>query len=209
MAHDHDHEHEHSSGADSPFIFRGEVLALDFINTVINVRGKRRDLLDSPSDLALWWDEVQRQHPYRDRVEGVAPGFDDSLLDSARMLRAALRRIFLSLIDGEPRDSADQQMLNAVLRTGTPALDWSSAERPVWVYHHDEPDAGVLLPVALSALHLLTEGELTRLHRCHNDRCIVLFYDTSKSGTRQWCSTGCFERERSSRRYAERKASGG
>lgn len=55
-------------------------------------------------------------------------------------------------------------------------------------------------------LRLLTEGDLRRLHKCRNERCVLLFYDTTKSGTRQWCSLDCFNRTRSSQRYRQRKA---
>jgi predicted RNA-binding Zn ribbon-like protein len=50
--------------------------------------------------------------------------------------------------------------------------------------------------------------DLSRLRQCHSHhihRCILLFYDTTKSGTRQWCSTACLDRERSARRYEEKK----
>jgi predicted RNA-binding Zn ribbon-like protein len=38
---------------------------------------------------------------------------------------------------------------------------------------------------------------------------VLLFYDTTKSGTRRWCSTSCMNRARSSRRYRERRTSQG
>jgi predicted RNA-binding Zn ribbon-like protein len=48
--------------------------------------------------------------------------------------------------------------------------------------------------VALSAVDLLTRKDHGRLHRCENARCVLLFYDTTKSSTRRWCSTGCMDR---------------
>jgi predicted RNA-binding Zn ribbon-like protein len=57
------------------------------------------------------------------------------------------------------------------------------------------------VPIARSALHLFTEADWRRLHQCKHDRCIVFFYDTTKSGTRRWCSPGCMNRARSIQHY--------
>ena len=64
---------------------------------------------------------------------------------------------------------------------------------------------GPMLAVARSTVTLLTERDLARLHRCANERCVLLFYDTTKSGTRRWCSTACMNRARSISRYQTRK----
>jgi predicted RNA-binding Zn ribbon-like protein len=34
---------------------------------------------------------------------------------------------------------------------------------------------------------------------------VMLFYDTTKSGTRHYCTTACMDRERSRRRYQQSK----
>jgi predicted RNA-binding Zn ribbon-like protein len=53
-----------------------------------------------------------------------------------------------------------------------------------------------LLPIALSAARLTMGGARERLHRCANERCVLLFYDTTKSATRRWCSVACKDRDR-------------
>jgi predicted RNA-binding Zn ribbon-like protein len=77
-------------------------------------------------------------------------------------------------------------------------------EEPLFASHDPGPE-GVLLPIAQSAFALLSGQDLERLHRCANDRCMLLFYDTTKSATRRWCSTACMNRARSSQRYRDRK----
>jgi len=89
-----------------------------------------------------------------------------------------------------------------ILATGYPALDVISEQEMVAVYRTHEANWGaILLPIALSAFHLFTQAEKHRLHKCKNDRCILFFYDTTKSATRQWCSLDCMNRARSLQHY--------
>ncbi|MCI0709703.1 MAG: ABATE domain-containing protein [Chloroflexi bacterium] len=190
------------------FVFVGEALALDLVNTTVVIRGKQRDLLQTPGDLAQWWEAARHQHSHMDRVRDAEPVVDAAFLRDVKALRDALRRLFTAIAEGEEVPDAEIAVLNDVLSMGHPVVEWQAGQEPQMVYdaYHDE-QAGLLLPVALSALKLITEADLTRLHKCHNDRCILLFYDTTRSATRQWCSTACFDRERSLLRYEEKKRS--
>jgi predicted RNA-binding Zn ribbon-like protein len=189
------------------FTFLGESLALDLVNTEIVARGLPRDLLATPSDLAAWWREASASHPQ----EGLEPEISGELLDDAvlirvRTFRAALRAIFSAAIEARSPDTADLEVLNRVLRAGyvVVAFDDTGQAQQRSGSHGVGPDA-LLLPIARSAMTLLTGRDRARLHRCANERCVLLFYDTTKSGTRRWCSTGCMNRARSSRRYHERR----
>src|SRR5581483_1663163 len=53
---------EQTQQDESPFLFRGEALALDLVNTEAMKRGKRRDLLETPQDVARWWQEACEHH---------------------------------------------------------------------------------------------------------------------------------------------------
>jgi predicted RNA-binding Zn ribbon-like protein len=44
------------------------------------------------------------------------------------------------------------------------------------------------LPVAISAVDLLTSSDLGRLKICPAHECEWLFLDDSRNGTRRWCS---------------------
>ena len=67
--------------------------------------------------------------------------------------------------------------------------DWSWAGRP-------DDLARPLWPVARSAVELLTLGDLARVRECPGaGDCGWLFYDTSRNGSRRWCSMeGCGSR---------------
>src|SRR5689334_3536936 len=100
----HHESHSADDQEEGPFTFAGEILALDLVNTVVVVRGKQRDLLQTPEDLAHWWEAAQRRHPAMDRVQGAAPVYDVTLLTSLKTLRDALRPIFTGVITGQPTD---------------------------------------------------------------------------------------------------------
>jgi predicted RNA-binding Zn ribbon-like protein len=88
--------------------------------------------------------------------------------------------------------------LNTILAMGYPALETASGQEMIAVYRPRDDDQGaVLLPLALSVLHLFTRADCHRLHHCNNEHCILFFYDTTKSATRQWCSPACMNRAHS------------
>lgn len=198
--------HEVAAEADG-FLFVGESLALDLVNTAIAVRGRPRELLAVPADLAAWWEAAQARYP-GDGLESVDKSLleDRAALKQVRAFRGALRGIVSAVADERRPQAEELEALNRILRAGYVAIGMDAEGQLHQVTgSHDSGVDGMLLPIARSALGLLTEQEASRLHRCANERCVLLFYDTTKSGTRRWCSTGCMNRARSSRRYRERR----
>jgi predicted RNA-binding Zn ribbon-like protein len=196
----------HTPGMDFPFL--SGVLALDLVNTEVVVRGRRYDLFSSPEDVARWWLEALMHYPDREMVEEEmhAIVWSPSLLMRIKQVRAAIRTLCTNLVKQQPLDQEAFTTLNVILSMGYPALDVVSGQEIVPVYRMREADQGaVLLPLALSAFHLFTQAEKHRLHKCKNDRCILFFYDTTKSATRQWCSLECMNRARSLQHYRQVK----
>lgn len=205
------------------FLFVGEALALDLVNTEAVVRRKPVDLLAAPNALPLWWRAAQARHPAAFAGEGEFGRCPPAAaLPAALALRAALRRIVGAVADrgdGRAIETADLAILNRVVRTEyravavqvaaavevAAAARMAAVLRPV-VGRRGSGPSGALLPVARSAFDLLTANEPTRLHRCGNSRCVLFFYDTTKSGTRRWCSVGCMNRARSAARYRAKLA---
>jgi predicted RNA-binding Zn ribbon-like protein len=190
------------------YVFLSGVLALDLVNTEVIVRGKRYDLFPTPEDVARWWQEALTHHPDGEKVKEEMPTITWSLplLERIKGVRAAIRTLCTNLVEQQAFDGEALMMLNAILATGYPALDVASGQEMVPVYRTREADQGaILLPIALSALHLFTQTERHRLHKCKNDRCILFFYDTTKSATRQWCSLDCMNRARSLQHYRHTK----
>jgi predicted RNA-binding Zn ribbon-like protein len=192
------------------FPFRGGVLALDLVNTEVMIRGKQRDLLMTPQDVLHWWQTACSHYPHRDEVRMASgedlTGYDDELLSALKELRRALRAIFSALIQDTAPGEEDIHLLNDTFKTGYVALELAK-EGGLSVIHRttDTHKGTVLLPIALSALHLIQQGESKRLHQCASDRCILFFYDTTRSATRRWCSLACMDRMRSIQRYRQAK----
>lgn len=193
---------------DARFYFVGGNLSLDLINTAAAVRGRPVELLQDGADLSAWWREASGHYP-----EAALPAFspsllhDDSLLEEVKRLRASLRRIFESVAAARAIPEADLSVLNASLNSGREVIELGAAGQPRLIVRNAGDDvAGALLPLARAAAALLATEEHARLHRCANGRCVLLFLDATKSGTRRWCSTGCMHRWRSSDRYRKRKS---
>jgi predicted RNA-binding Zn ribbon-like protein len=137
------------------------------------------------------------------------PAAAQAVLAEARRLRMALYIMFSALPQARPVPPDALAALNDALaraprRTG---LDQAGA-RLVWVWK-DEVDAldQVLWPVAWSAADLLTAPELGRVRECGGEGCSWLFLDTSRSGTRRWCSMeDCGNRAKARRHYATRRS---
>ncbi len=189
---------------DGPFVFIGDALALDLINTVKIVRGEIIDTLQSADNLRDWWGLAHEHHTQIEHVADEALPFDDAILTTVKGVRDHLHDLFISVIEGQQPDSDDLNVLNWALTTAHPTVKWDTGGHVEYV-SSGEQAAGLLLPAALSAMRLLTQMDLSRLHKCQSNQCILLFYDTTKSGTRHWCSTACMDRDRSRRRYRESK----
>jgi predicted RNA-binding Zn ribbon-like protein len=189
-------------------LFLSGSLALDLVNTEMIVRRKKHDILSSPEDLAQWWQAALAHHLEHEDIVGdgtpIAWTFD--LLEEVKKFRQSLRSLCTGLVEEQTTTPPDLTMLNQILALGYQSVQAMSQGEIIAVYRVYDPQKGrVLLPIALSALWLLTEAERQRLHKCKNDRCILFFYDTSKGGTRQWCSLGCLNRSRSIYHYQQRK----
>ena len=197
-----------SKAVDGGFYFVGDALALDLVNTEDAVRGRRRDLLAAPGAATRWWCAAQIAHPDRVavQVDDNNPLDDAALRDALVALRGAVRGIFGALAAGVVPAADDVARLNATLATGREWLEFTPAGESRLAYRSADRAASVLLPIAVSAVRLATESQRHRLHACANGRCVLLFYDTTKSGTRRWCSLGCKDRDRKMKGY-RRKAS--
>jgi predicted RNA-binding Zn ribbon-like protein len=206
-------EQQHGGSRQTPpamteYVFLSGVLALDLVNTEVVVRGRRYDLISTPEDVARWWQEALMHHPEGAKIkeETQTIAWSPQLVERIKRIRTAIRTLCTNLVEQQPLDQEALTTLNAILAMGYQALDVVSAQELVPIYRLRGAEQGaVLLPIALSAFHLFTEAEKHRLHKCKNDRCILFFYDTTKSATRQWCSLECMNRARSLQHYRQVK----
>jgi predicted RNA-binding Zn ribbon-like protein len=179
-------------------------LALALINTETLDRGKKRDALSSPEALARWWKEVCERCPDECVIPetGTSIAWTDDLLEAVKALRMALRAFVTHVVEQQRVEEEDLRPVNEILVLGYSAIETTEQGGVKAVVRLRDPERGsVLLPIARSAVLLFTTLDWRRLHQCRHDRCIVFFYDTTKSGTRRWCSPDCMNRARSIQHY--------
>jgi predicted RNA-binding Zn ribbon-like protein len=113
------------------------------------------------------------------------------VLDAARELREHLYRVIRPLLDGEPPPGPSLDALSAVVARAHEArlLVLAHGLSLAWGWRDPQRLDLPLLAVALSAADLVTGKAISRVRKCPGtDGCGWLFLDTSKSGTRRWCS---------------------
>ncbi len=188
-------------------LFLSGSLALDLVNTEMIIRGKKHDVLASFDALAAWWKDACKQNPEGQPVVGEEPTvWSIELLTAVKVLRTNLRNLASRMVQEQIVDEEALEPLNEVLALGYPSLQKTEQGTIRQVMRLRDTRMGpIMLPIALSAFRLFTEADWQRIHKCKNDRCSLYFYDTTKSGTRQWCSLGCMNRSRSVQHYRESK----
>jgi predicted RNA-binding Zn ribbon-like protein len=187
------------------FIFLGGNLALDLVNTEYMVRGKREDALLTPADTTRWWEMAQQTYlPTIHRQEHWS--WSEQQVSALRELRKALRDLFETLAARHQANEHQIKELNSLLRQGSFALEVLPEGKVSARYHmRDSQEGEALLSIACAAMDLLTKQDLSRLRACQNEKCMLLFYDTTKSATRHWCSIACSNRARSLQNYRQTK----
>ena len=197
----------------------GERLCLDFANSIEDPRADEpQDFLFSHGDLVRWGRHVglvaDEQFPGLIAEAQVEPNHGEHQLQIALALRGAITRAFTDIARQEAPAADDlalvqkfygQALAEARLTPGNGQFQWSWAEAMQL-----SVQSAVLWPVVASAIELLTRDDLRRVKQCSGPHgCDWLFYDTSKNGSRRWCSMeGCGSRAKM-RRYNARKRQNG
>jgi len=178
-----------------PRLLGGE-LCLDFLNTVDPRHAEDRiDYLTDYHALARWAGHANAIPPVT--VDALLRSATEQPERAAEVLRAAgelreqLYRGIRALLDAKAMPAPSLEVLNDAVATAHNARQLVLAAKSslAWCWRDLERLDLPLLAVALSAADLLTRGDLARVRECPGiDGCGWLFLDTSKSGTRRWCS---------------------
>ncbi len=175
----------------APFLFIAGHPALDFLNTEkANDAGERVELLVATDDISAWLDAAGMP---------AAP-VRDGLLAEARAVRDAIRALIVAWTDDVPAPATPVALLNAILATGAArqqlAPDFTERSESLNAEPHP------LLPVAQSALELLTRHDKSLVRKCAGTGCVLWFLDTTKNKRRRWCRMeGCGNRAKAAAHY--------
>jgi predicted RNA-binding Zn ribbon-like protein len=196
-----------------PFLFVGNQLCLDFINTEMIIRGQRTDLLQEWADLIAWLVQakVLGAGERREVTTGLSRADGERLLGEARTFRGALRVMAEGIVAGKPVSRSTVEAINAVLGQcpGYPQLVRANGRFERRFQTETAGASRLLVPIAEAAGELLCVGDLSLVKKCRSDACILYFYDTTKNHTRQWCSMGlCGNRIKVAAHYRRQKKGG-
>jgi predicted RNA-binding Zn ribbon-like protein len=188
------------------FPFRSGRLSLDFVATLGSRGQLNLERLREPGDLERWLAQAGLGAP------GSASQAD---LTAALRLREAIYG--LVLLDPGRRLPGAARVVNQMAAPAPLAPELDDAGRgSAWVPGGTVTQA--LSSVARDAIDLLSGPLIAQVRSCAGPDCTILFIDTSRPGTRRWCSmeacgnqakSAGLRRQRRQARLASGPASGG
>ncbi len=191
------------------FLFLGNHLALDFVNTYPLIGEERVELLPDFATLLEWFKAAGLMDSKS--VGGMLRKWDGTAkarrtVEDLRTLRETLRAELLRWESGHRVSSAMCAELNELLArypmrarlrpqaSGVRIESWFETAEP----------AQLLAPVVDAIADLFANADRTRVRKC--DSCVGHFLDTSKKGTRRWCSMQLCGNRSKVAAYAARQA---
>jgi|SRR5215469_9364723 len=191
------------------FLFVGNQLTLDFLNTRPVQNGELTELLPDFSALMRWFQAAglmrSREVGHVEQEWGQS-GLARKMLEETRALRETLRKETLAWEDGGAIHHSTVAELNRLMaehpmRT---RLKGNGDECSTELYFTVRKPQDLFAPLAQSAANLFTSVDRTRVRKC--DKCVLHFLDTSKKGTRRWCSMQLCGNRLKVAAYARRKS---
>lgn len=173
------------------FLFVGNHLALDFLNTRPIQDDVSHELLQDFAAVLRWFqaagllssgDRAALQRRWGSSAKA------ESWVEDVRRWRESLRKQVAKWENGETLDSAFVRDLNRRMALH-PMLsrlknNGETASVELWFEPYKAED--LVAPLAHSAAALFAEVDRKRVRQC--GACVLHFYDISKKGTRCWCS---------------------
>jgi predicted RNA-binding Zn ribbon-like protein len=163
-------------------LFVGDHAAIDFINTVHMVSGVLTDTLNSDQDVRRWMVR-----------SGLSPAGPSSAWADGELLRAArqLREIAVKgLESGKAKKRISVRELNAFLSDSLsyPQLVVAGSHSRVKRSYVARTPREFLAPLAESVADLLANADFDLIRQCAGEKCVLWFYDRTKSHHRRFCS---------------------
>src|SRR4029077_1308231 len=173
------------------FLFIGNQLALDFLNTRPVQKGKPSELLPDFSALLRWFqagDLLSSREVGRLQRQWGGSASASRTTERMRQLREKLRREILAWersgsVQHSTRDELNKLMAEHPMRMRL-RTNGKLCSTELWFEPREPGD--LFAPLAHCAATLFASVERKRVRKCA--QCVLHFHDTSKRGTRRWCS---------------------
>jgi predicted RNA-binding Zn ribbon-like protein len=173
------------------FLFVGNHLSLDFLNTRPVMDGNPVELLPDGASLARWLKAAglvpAREGKRLERDWSARPSLT-GLLDELRQFREKLRQAVFQMEAGIVPSPAFVAKVNELLSAHPHIDELFRKDSGLGRRKRFGPQVplDIFAPIADNVASLLTITDKSRLRKCEG--CVLHFYDTSKKGTRRWCS---------------------
>jgi len=193
------------------FLFLGNHLALDFVNTRPVQHGQPLELLPDFSAVIRWFraaDLLAPRHAGELQRRWGGSARARRTVETIWELRERLRNEVFSWEDGaavhgSTRDELNRLMAEHPMRT---RLKASGRVLSTEFYFEPRQPEDLFAPLAHSAASLFAHVDCDRVRKC--DQCVLHFLDISKKGTRRWCSMQLCGNRLKVAAYAARKSMG-
>lgn len=195
-----------------PFLFVGNQLCLDFINTQLVLNEQPVDLLATFSDLVTWLVQTRlltEENAKKIERQWGKQATGTQTLEQARAFRATLREMIERIAAGRPVSQVAIEAINDMLRYRVGCTQLirrnGKVERG---FQAESQDANQLLGLlAEAASDLLCTCDLSLIKKCQNPVCVLFFYDTTKNHARHWCSMSlCGNRSKVAAHYRRHRS---
>lgn len=175
------------------FLFVGNHLALDFVNTRPVPNGEPLELLPDFRALLRWFQAsglLSTREAARLRQQWGESAQARRTVETMQELRERLRKEILGWEQDRELHQATLDEINKLLaehpmRTRLSKGECKGATEIESWFEIKSPE-DLFAPLASSAADLFANADRSRVRKC--DNCALHFCDTSKKGTRRWCS---------------------
>jgi predicted RNA-binding Zn ribbon-like protein len=150
--------------------------------------GKPVDLLNEVNNLYEWLNQAGFYVESAFELDKMMPA--DEILRESHTYRRALRLAMQTITTTGIVPSEILHKTNQYLQRKNHWFELSKASNGHVLHGHwtiGQPE-DICSPIAHSFAQFLPLGDLSRVRKCKNPDCVLYFNDTSKSGTREWCS---------------------
>jgi predicted RNA-binding Zn ribbon-like protein len=194
------------------FLFVGNHLALDFLNTRPVLAEGPKELLPDVEALVRWLVVSGVLTPQKGRI---LSGKWRDMPQASVFLRQLLKfreRLRAVVIRQESRLAVSDAFIaeiNSLLKhhPGLIALQRKGKKLELEAASEPEEPSDVWTPIAIAVAELLSDVPPGRVRKCEG--CVVHFLDTSKKGSRRWCSMNICGNKIKVAAYQRRKRAAG
>jgi len=204
-------ETKHSVDWRDGFLFVGNDVALDFLNTRPVLDAEPVELLPDFKALVRWFqvadlvssreaEELERRWAESLRARRI--------VQSIREFRETIRKELFEwerhgIVHRSAINELNAMMARHPMRSRLCTSGQGLVTQPYFVPQQPED---LIAPLAYSVATLFSAADRTRIRKC--DQCVLHFYDTSRKGTRRWCSMRLCGNRLKVAAYAARKRKG-